>query len=311
MCSSDLLVALDTLLNHKYRDRIASTATFYFIEKNAARCRHLAALVASRRPVLPPGWIVRVVEGSFDESLTQLLNVVEEQRTQLAPAFVMVDPFGVSGTPMSVIERILKNKRSEVYVSFMYEAINRFKSTPEFAPHLDDLFGCRDWREGTALDSSGDRRAFFFDLYERQLRAAGARQVVHFELYEGDRLVYAVFFGSHRWYGADAMKSAVWKVAPFGDFAFRGTRSRQLKLGLGTADFRPLQEALRERFQEGGWVDVRSIEQFVGSDKTDYHTGQLKSGALKPMEQSGALEVEPSSRKRRLTFPAGTRVRFL
>jgi len=42
------------------------------------------------------------------------------------------------------------------------------------------------------------------------------------------------------------MKQAIWKVAPFGEFAFRGTRSTQLTLGLENVDFRPLKRAYRK-----------------------------------------------------------------
>ena len=59
---------------------------------------------------------------------------------RLAPAFVMVDPFGVAGTPMEVFNRLFQNPKCEVYVSFMYEAINRFRGRPEFESHLAFLF---------------------------------------------------------------------------------------------------------------------------------------------------------------------------
>ena len=58
----------------------------------------------------------------------------------------MIDPFGVWGTPM-IIKRLLQYPRCEIYFSLMYEYLNRFKGTPEFEPHLDELFGCRDWRD--------------------------------------------------------------------------------------------------------------------------------------------------------------------
>jgi len=37
-------------------------------------------------------------------------------------------------------------------------------------------------------------------------------------------------FGTHHHTGCDRMKQAIWKVAPFGDFAFRASRSGQLPL---------------------------------------------------------------------------------
>ena len=67
-------------------------------------------------------------QGTFTNELTNALDAIDLQNRTLAPAFVMVDPFGVSDTPMSLIRRILENPKSEVYISFMYEYINRFKT---------------------------------------------------------------------------------------------------------------------------------------------------------------------------------------
>ena len=230
---------------------------------------------------------------------------------RLAPAFVMVDPFGVAGTPMEVFNRLFQNPKCEVSVSFMYEAINRFRGRPEFESHLDELFGCAEWREGIDMPDSQERRRFFFDLYTGQPGKAGAKHVVHFELYKGGRLVYAIFFATTHWMGANLMKAAIWKVAPFGEFEFRGTHVDQPTLGLLEPDFSPLRKSLSDRFSGNGWVAIADVEEFVGSDKTDYHTGQVRKGALIPMEQADEIEVDPLSRKRLRTYPSGTRLRFL
>ena len=66
------------------------------------------------------------------------------------------------------------------------------------------------------------RKELLFDLYKTQLKRRGARYVVHFELYEGQQLVYAIFFGTQDLKGCDKMKQAIWKVDPFGSFRFRG-----------------------------------------------------------------------------------------
>jgi hypothetical protein len=211
---------------------------------------------------------------------------------------------------MDVIRRILQNPRSEVYISFMYEAINRFKEAPEFERHLDGLFGCDTWRKGLKIQDGYERKTFFYDLYAGQLRKNGARYVVRFELYSGNRLIYAVFFGTQHVKGANLLKEAIWKVAPFGDFSFRGTRSEQLTLDILSPDFAPLQVVLRKEFKRKGWLSIARIEDFVGSDRTDYHLGQLRKGALVPMEDSGQLEVDESTRRRRHTYPPGTQIRF-
>lgn len=303
------LIALQALRDHRAKHLISAEVGFWFIEKDARRAAHLRGLVEGLQDQLPTNCKIEVECGPFDETMTAALNDLDAQKRKLAPAFVMIDPFGVSGTPMKVVKRILANPKSEVYVSFMYDFISRFRDTPEFAFHLDELFGCQDWRLGIALTDPRERKDFFYSLYEAQLRSAGADQVVRFELYEGSRLVYAIFFGTHSTKGADRMKEAIWKVIPFGDFAFRGTRSTQLGLDLAQADMGPLQAAIKNEFRSAGWVTVETAFEFVGSDRTDYYTGQLKRGALIPMEDAGEIEVDADSRRKRRTFPEGTRFR--
>ena len=304
------LVALRAFVEHKARHVIKGEVRFIFIESDHARVEHLRKVVEPWRQRLPPSSAVEVIEGKFDDTMSATLDSLDAQAKHLAPTFVMIDPFGVSGTPMAVVRRILKNPKAEIYVSFMYEAINRFKATPEFEQHLTDLFGCEAWRAGIDIHNPLARRDFFYGLYEQQLRQAGAQHVVHFDLYEGNRLVYAIFFATKNWVGADRMKQAIWKVAPFGDFAFHGTHSAQLTLGLEAADYTPLKKALRQQFGTKGWVGIERAREFVGSDKTDYHTGQLRKGALVPMEVAHEIEVDETTRKKKRTYPDGTRLRF-
>jgi three-Cys-motif partner protein len=304
------VIALRSLLEHRARSSIGAEVRFFFIEKDPRRAAHLEALIVPWRPQLPPNCRADVREGAFDETMTQVLNGLDEAARQLAPSFVMVDPFGVAGTPMSVLQRILRNPKTELYVSFMYDFISRFRSTPEFEPHMDALFGTPMWRAGIDLVNPAERQMFFFSLYESQLRAAGAHHVVRLDLFEGGRLVYGIFFATNHWLGCDRMKQAIWSVAPFGDFAFRGTHSSQLILGLTNPDFRPLEAAISQQFGGAEWVTIDDILMFVGSDATDYHTGQLKRQVLIPMERAGRLEVDAQSRRKKCTYPEGTRLRF-
>lgn len=302
------IIALDALRKHKARNLISAEIGFVFIEQDKQRADHLGKLCDSLRGDLPDKCWVRVIHGAFDSEMSDVLDNLDEQKKKLAPTLVMVDPFGVSGLPMQVLQRILQNSRCELYVSFMYEGINRFISQEEFEPHLDMLFGSGQWREG--IDLTGlQRKRFLYGLYRSQLKKAGPGYVVHFDLYEGKRLIYAIFFATKSSKGCDLMKHAIWKVAPFGDYAFRGTHSAQLSLGLSSVDLTQLQEAIAARFRNKDWVSVETVKNFVASDECDYHTGHMKK-ALRAMEEVELLEVDAASRTRRFTFPAGTRIRI-
>lgn len=303
------MVAINALLEHNSRRAIKGEVVFLFIEKDAARATHLKGMVDSIRHRLPPNVHAHVEVGAFDLSMGDVLKELDRHKEEMAPAFVMVDPFGVSGTPFEIIARLMANPRCEVYISFMYEAINRFISTQEFLPHLDELFGTDKWQEAITLNGR-ERRKFLYALYESQLRSAGAEHVVHFDLRKGSRLVYSIFFGTHHWKGCDRMKQAIWGVAPFGDYAFVGSHTGQLVLGVAQPNLVPLQEALCSRFEGADWIPIEDVVAFVGSDATDYHTGQLKLMTLKPMEDGGQLAVKAGTRKRRGSFPEGSLLQF-
>ena len=291
-------IAMRALVDHSAKTTIGAEVGFLFIEKDESRAKHLAKVVDRWKAKLPAGSHAEVITGRFDDAMTEVLDNLDKRGERPASAFVMIDPFGVSGTPMSVVRRVLKNPQCEVFVSLMYEAANRFKETNEFPDHLDALFGCEAWRDCIDVENPEERRNCFYDIYERQLRAAGARYVLHFDLYEGRRLIYSIFFATQNEVGCDRMKAAIWKIAPEGGCEFRGAHVDQLALGL-EPDFKPLRKHLLERFDDGEWHQVEELESYLRSDATDYHSGQLRKGALVPLEVEGLIEVDPDSRRRR------------
>lgn len=307
------VIVMRALLDHSAMRRRIKDVLFIFIEKRTDRSKHLESMLRNDEMLAGCNW--RVFNSAFDKTLPDVLNSVARQRADTAPAFVMIDPFRISGTPMDIVATILDNPKSEVYISFMYSAISRFGDHENFEHNLDELFGCPDWRNGLNLSDGKEKTAFFFQLYEDQLKKNGARYVVRFELYDGRRLVYAIFFGTTNPEGCDKMKKAVWKVAPMGDYKFQGSRQGQLMLGDDEfVDYGQLEEALQRRFANTGWVRIEDVTNFVKSDATDFHSGQLKTKTLKPMEADGKLKVQVLGSKRRRpgTYPDGrTKLCFL
>ena len=135
------VVAMRTLAEHSARSKIEAEVVFLFIEEKRDRARHLKGLVDQLSPELPETAKVHVHEGAFDASMKGVFAQLDEHGGRMAPALVMIDPFGVKGIPMGVIRRILANPKCEVYVSFMWESMNRFFETTEFPGRLGELFG--------------------------------------------------------------------------------------------------------------------------------------------------------------------------
>ena len=304
------LVAMRVLAKHSAGSRINAEVVFQLIEKEAARAQHLRGLVEQWRSRLPTTAKVNVWEGSFESLITDVLDQLDEQKNRMAPALVMMDPFGVKGIPMRIVQRILANPKCEVFVTFMWEAIDRHITAPEFEDHMTALFGTEGWKQGVDL-TGGERRDFLHHLYRQQLKAAGAEQAVHFHLFKGNRHKYSVFFGTGHKLGLDRMKQAIWKADPLGGYNFRGKEQGQMEfLDLLQPDFVPLQDALQDHFAGVGWVSIEDVREFVRSDRTIYHEGQLRKRALKPMEKTRLLRVKPGTRKKGFTYPDTCRIAF-
>lgn len=306
------VIAIKALNEHPAKARIVADIVYFFVEGHTGRAAHLEEIVRGLRAALPANAQVHVVLGKFDETMTGVLDSIEGRGKALAPCFVMVDPFGVSDTPMSVLARILKNPKSELYISFMYEAINRFRDAPEFEPHLDALFGTPRWRDGIDMPESDARREFFYGLYTQQLKAAGAKHVVWFELKDGNRHVYTIFFATQHHVGCNRMKQAIWKIAPLGEYEFRGSRSSQMSLTQWfTASTEPLRRELRAQFGGAGRVAVETVNEWISGDGTTFHTSHLKS-TLRDMENAGDLVATASGLKprRKGSFADGTIIEF-
>ena len=297
------VIALQTFKQHSAFDQLNGRVMFKFIEKEKDRINHLAG-VLEQQGFLPSDYI-DLYPSTFDQTLGNVLDQIDQHNAILAPSFMMIDPFGFSDTPMELIGRILRNRKAEVYISFMYRDINRFLGAPNRDSAGDLLFGCPDWRKGTDL-SDAERKNFLHDLYRDQLKKNGATYVLHFELYENREHIYSIFFGTNDLKGCDEMKKAIWDVMPLGNFRFRGATIGQGVFEGGLIDNSELQSALREEFSGDEWTHIESIENFVMSDRTSFHKGQVRQRALIPMEERGELEVKEGTRSRARTYPPDT-----
>lgn len=297
------VIAIRAVKAHLAR-RASWDATFLFVEADADRCTVLREEVEREKAGMPATAHFDVECGEFAPTLTDFLNQLDVATFTVAPSFMMVDPFGISGAPMAVIQRFLRLPKAEVLVTFMVDFIDRFDETGEFPPHLDELYGAHAWATIDTTRSKATRLDAYCGLYRDQLKAAGATQVLRFDLYSGNRLVYALFHASKHPLACQRMKEALWSADPSGDLAFRGSRSGQQSLLFG-ADFGGMRAALKGFLAGRDWTAVEGLEGFLMSDATDYHAGQLRKHSLTPLEEAGEIEVQVQGKRRGKTYPSG------
>jgi three-Cys-motif partner protein len=307
------LIALEALIEHRFFGRWANRKfLFVFVEPDRGNFQNLGAELKAfwlSRGGQPENVRVTTFNGTFEDAAQGVLDSLGGK--SLAPTFALIDPFGWKGLPIDVIARLLAYKKCEVFVNFMIDHVNRFVELDDVQSSIQELFGTTTEHLPPAEMKGDDRRDFLIGLYAQQLREqAGFRYVVNFEMIDRrNRPLYHLFYGTRSLTGLDRMKQAMWRVDPSGGVRFSDRLAGSLVLFGDKPDPQPLVQALRQEFA-GRTISVEQVRDFV-IEHTPYASNHFNRPALSPMEKDALIEVVESSRKKKCTFPAGTRIRFL
>jgi three-Cys-motif partner protein len=303
------LIAINTAKEHELK--LNAELVFWFIEVREDRCEHLIELLSKIK--LPDNIKYEVECSKFDESLTSLFDKLDEQGEQIAPTFAFIDPFGYSDTPFSVIERIMKNKRCEVLITFMSGFLNRFKSDPDKEEAFDLLFGTTEWRKiNFDLDTDEKSEKMIVGFYQSRLESVAKHVRTFGMINKFNQPLYHLIFSTNSIEGLKKMKYAMWKVDETGTFSFSDrTNPSQMTLFESEPNYQQLKRLIVNRFK-GRIVPIEGIE-YVVLDETPFRETHFKRQILREMEFGDPPEIEivKSPRKRSGTYPEGTIIRFL
>jgi three-Cys-motif partner protein len=305
------LIALRSAKEHLPR-LVGKELVFLFVEEDAERAAWLRDVEIPQASV-PSHFKVHVQRGQFEDALTELLDRLDRQGSQIAPTFAFVDPFGITGLPFALLARLLRRQGCEALVTFMSYSIQRFVT--QLPEQVNELIGQLDAADKIA--ASPDRVGEAGRLYAASLRTA-ARYVSFFRMLStNDTPIYDLFFATNHLLGFVKMKEAMWHADPTGGFRFSaGADPSQLML-LGPSPEIPLATALGRHFA-GRRVLWEDIQEF-----TDMHPVYLAKHArhaLRLMENGdlavrGRVEVDDVKRdgtkRKRGTFPPGTSINFV
>ena len=92
------IIAMKSLIEHRSRKMVTSEVGFLFIEKEKDRAAHLERLVKNLKHNLPRNCRVRVVNSSFNEELTEVLDQLDGQVTILNLVGVSENPASTNTT---------------------------------------------------------------------------------------------------------------------------------------------------------------------------------------------------------------------
>lgn len=294
------IIALKTAKNHSLK--LKSEIVFWFIEENKDRCNHLESII--KKEELPTNFSVHVECGRFDERLTSTLADIENQGKHLAPTFVFIDPFGISDTPFSVVDKILKNKKCEVFINFMSGFLNRFGDLDLNKGHINDLFGTDAWQTEATRSEEG-----FVEYYQQRLGII-AKYVRSFTMKnENNQTIYRLIFGTNSYDGLKKMKDAMWRVDKTGSFTFSDrTDPKQALLIPHEPNYSDLKRLIVNKFN-GLDADIDDVERYVVIE-TIYREAHFKRQILTEMEKCNPPEIIVS-RPGKSGFPPNTKIKFL
>jgi three-Cys-motif partner protein len=307
------VLALKAVLSHS--TRIRGQVIFVFVEEKPERAEFLRQLVRSMS--LPDNFVVQIDGGrTFERAFADFHRAHADRNGRLPPTFAFIDPFGWTGAPFSVVQSILAQPSCEVFVTFMYEEINRFIGHPDQEANFDAFFGTRDWRLGITLTNPTERNRFLHGLYLRQLKQiAGAKYVRSFQMRNPAGVTdYYLFYATNSQIGLKKMKEAMWKVDESGEFTFSdATDPNQMVLFSKSPRFDDLQRQIVAKFASQG-ASVGEVEEFVLAE-TAYRETHYKRQVLKELEEANPSRLEianaPAKRRRGTFSDPSMRIRFM
>jgi three-Cys-motif partner protein len=303
------IIMLNALLEHTGRDRITAEVIYFFIEQDKRRAAQLEKEVDGLG-TLPGDVKVDVVNDSYENAFKSVLDDLEERDAALAPTFAFLDPFGYSDAPMSLSGRFLQFARCEVLIYVPLRTVNRWLRREGQERAMTSLFGTKQWADAIAIEDGQDRIRFLHDLFYRQLKKEGELEYVRsFEIVSAaPNSGYHLFFGtSNAERGLLKMKEVMWRVDPREGKRFKdSTKKSAMVLFEEEPDLAPLEHQLRKKYATKPFtIDEAARFALVDTPFLPKHVKHV----LKPLENDGKIKIL-SERKRRRTYPDGTRLRF-
>ncbi len=217
--SGSPVIALEVAKNHMHASKYFKKISFLFIEKDNRRADHLEKLINVMS--LPSNYKVRVERGSFEVSISSILDDITKREKKLAPSFFFIDPFGPDGFPISLMAKIADQPRSEVLINFSYQPLNQWFLQDEKKHNVvDGLFGGNVWRKVLSISDPKEKEEYLRQTYQEALQKLGWRIRPFKMVNRYNQTQYYLFFATKNPLGMLAMKRAMWKAAPGGEFSY-------------------------------------------------------------------------------------------
>ena len=290
-----------------------------FIEKDRDNYRNLEEVLEREKSDIKNWEKIEIIKENdeFANVIGKIFDYLKQEESILAPSFFFVDPFGFSGIPFAIIEKILSNPRTEVFFTFMVRDIARFIKHPQLRGTFTELFGTEEWKN---LIQLSDREKALIELYRKQLHEiAGVKYSSCFRVSESGRLrpLYYLVHATNNFKGHSIMKGIMFNQSALGTFAYLGPKDiserSQTRL-FDIHDIGQLKKYLLEKFRDKTltYDEVQEKVCHPWYSEPPYIDKHFRQ-ALKELEKENKIKIDRITSKTprglsgndRITFPKG------
>jgi spore photoproduct lyase len=292
--------------------------TCFFVEKDKDSLKNLEEVLEREKPSIKNWQKIEVKKrnAEFANVANEIFEYLGKEKSTPVPSFFFLDPFGFSGIPFDIIDRILSNPKTEVFFTFMVRDIARFIQLPELQDTFNTLFGTDKWKR--VMDFSQKPEIALIDLYGQQLHGvAKVRYSWPFRICTSGRVqtLYYLLHATNNYKGHSIMKGIMFNQSAQGNFAYLGPQDIAARSQMRLFDVNSimdLKEYLLGRFK-GEAVTYNEIQEEVcvpWYSEPPYIDPQYRQ-ALKELEKEKKIRVERVTSKTtrglagedRITFP--------
>ncbi len=299
------LIALKTAA--RYHQRFKGEVIFYFIDKLRPRIAHLDSLLEGFERLSK--FTIHTECDEFEPVLSRILDELEGKGLHIAPTFAFIDPFGYSGLPMALIHRLLAHPKTEAFINFNANSVNRFVEHPQDVTRNDiiDLFGTDEVLK--VIQDSVNRFQDLRALYQRQLGLA-ADFVRFFSMTDAkQRPIYDLFFAGNHSEGHYRMKEAMWKADPEHGVRFSDATDPLQRVMLKAEPGSLLLRRMLRQFDGQRGVAVDDVKEWV-RDHTAFLNKHTRAALITGQEESITVHPALKSGGVRRKFPSYCTVDF-
>lgn len=179
-----------------------------------------------------------------------LLNKLEEEKSNLAPTFAFIDPFGYSDADVLILARILKFKKCELLITYMVGFLDRFVHDYKQKESIKQMLGISDdeLESIRKIEEKEEREEMWLKIFVDkicQIVRTNNREVYSLSFKVKDRMNRTMYYLIHltgHLSGVERMKDSKWKVGKEGKYVF------------SDYDFNPYQKSILDYSNEKPWI---------------------------------------------------------